>query len=82
MADRKYQTIDPLILETLNLNEKRIHHIFDILHGRDSLTPRERITTHAFYSAHPVNKLPRILEQYEQAKSPRQPQAYTQPVKK
>lgn len=35
MKDRNYQTIDPLLLETLNLNEKRIHHIFDILHGRN-----------------------------------------------
>lgn len=35
MKDRKYQTIDPFLLETLNLNEKRINHIFDILHGRD-----------------------------------------------
>ncbi len=35
MNERNYQTIDPLIMETLQLNEKRIHHIFDILHGRD-----------------------------------------------
>ena len=30
----KYLTIDPLILETLNINENRMNHIFDILHGR------------------------------------------------
>lgn len=34
MADLKYHTIDPLILETLNLNEKRMNYILDILHGR------------------------------------------------
>ena len=33
--DRQYQTIDPMIMETLNLNENRIQHILDILHGRD-----------------------------------------------
>jgi hypothetical protein len=36
--DGKYHTIDPLILETLNLNERRMNHILDILHGRE---PRE-----------------------------------------
>lgn len=34
--DRQYHTIDPLIMETLNLNQRRITHIFDILHGKDS----------------------------------------------
>lgn len=34
MSAAKYHTIDPLILETLNLNEKRMNHILDILHGR------------------------------------------------
>jgi len=34
MADIKYHTIDPLILETLNLNEKRMNNILDIIHGR------------------------------------------------
>jgi hypothetical protein len=33
MYSNKYLTIDPLILETLNLNEKRMNHILDILHG-------------------------------------------------
>jgi hypothetical protein len=36
MSDAKYHTIDPLILETLNLNEKRMNYILDILHGRDA----------------------------------------------
>ena len=35
MSAEKYHTIDPLILETLNLNEKRMNYILDILHGRD-----------------------------------------------
>lgn len=34
MSIGKYHTIDPLILETLNLNEKRMNQILDILHGR------------------------------------------------
>jgi hypothetical protein len=36
MNDLKYRTIDPLILETLNLNERRMNNILDILHGRQS----------------------------------------------
>jgi len=35
MSERAYKTIDPLILETLNLNERRMNHILDILHGRE-----------------------------------------------
>lgn len=35
MSEGKYQTLDPLILETLNLNERRMNHILDILHGRE-----------------------------------------------
>ena len=35
MSEEKYRTIDPLILETLNLNEKRMNYILDILHGRE-----------------------------------------------
>ena len=31
----KYLTIDPLILETLNLNERRMNHILEILHGKN-----------------------------------------------
>lgn len=33
MQDKNYHTIDPLILETLNLNEKRMKRILNILHG-------------------------------------------------
>ena len=36
MQGRSYLSFDPMIMETLNLNERRIHHIFDILHGRDT----------------------------------------------
>lgn len=42
MSEDKYHTIDPLILETLNLNEKRMNYILDILHGRD---PKEHPRT-------------------------------------
>lgn len=42
MSEEKYHTIDPLILETLNLNEKRMNYILDILHGRD---PKEQPRT-------------------------------------
>ena len=34
MSEYKYHTIDPVILETLNLNEHRMNNILDILHGR------------------------------------------------
>ncbi len=43
MTDSKYHTIDPLILETLNLNEKRMNHIFDILHERPSKNEKPNI---------------------------------------
>ncbi len=39
MSEDKYHTIDPLILETLNLNEKRMNYILDILHGRNPKEP-------------------------------------------
>lgn len=45
MTDIKYHTIDPLILETLNLNENRMNHILNILHGkqpRSTLIKTER----------------------------------------
>lgn len=42
MSEDKYHTIDPLILETLNLNEKRMNYILDILHGRE---PKEHPRT-------------------------------------
>lgn len=62
MADKKYQTIDPLILETLNLNEKRIHHIFDILHGRDNkLEDIIRTPRSATINITGNSKLPRLL---------------------
>lgn len=32
--NKHYHTIDPLILETLNLNQERMNTILDILHGR------------------------------------------------
>ena len=35
MTSPQYHTIDPLILETLNLNEYRMNNILDILHGRE-----------------------------------------------
>lgn len=35
-----FHTIDPLILETLNLNERRMNHILDILHGKPKIKPR------------------------------------------
>ncbi len=34
MNDSKYRTIDPLILETLNLNQERMNHILNIIHGK------------------------------------------------
>lgn len=47
MIAGKYHTIDPLILETLNLNETRMNQILDILHGKPpkqhSPTPRKYI---------------------------------------
>lgn len=33
MSESKYHTIDPLILETLNLNQQRMNHILNIIHG-------------------------------------------------
>lgn len=39
---RQYHTIDPLILETLNLNQQRMNTILDILHGR---TPQKYAKT-------------------------------------
>lgn len=35
-----FHTIDPLILETLNLNERRMNHILDILHGKPKNKPK------------------------------------------
>ena len=67
MGDKSYQTIDPLIMETLHLNEKRIHHIFDILHGRD-------IQPHSNRSYHyqQKNASRNQIETHEKTKSPRQ----------
>ena len=65
MDDRSYMTIDPLIMETLHLNERRIYHIFDILHGKDPAPYTERATNK-------TSKLPRIVEQQQRIENPRQ----------
>lgn len=33
MKDSKHLTIDPLILDTLNLNQQRVKHILNIIRG-------------------------------------------------
>lgn len=53
MSEGKYHTIDPLILETLNLNEKRMNYILDILHGRD---PKEHPRTERKQPAKSLSK--------------------------
>ena len=65
MEDKNYHTIDPLILETLNLNERRMEHIFDILHGRDPVPYTKRINTNQ-------TKLPKIIQNQNMIRSPRQ----------
>ncbi len=52
MYSNKYLTIDPLILETLNLNEKRMNHILDILHGN----PIKKVITKNHDNFKNVNK--------------------------
>lgn len=57
-------------METLHLNEKRIHHIFDILHGKDVQEQTDQSYV-AHYQKKPNNQKINPIEYHKKAKSPR-----------
>jgi hypothetical protein len=77
MHGSNYHTIDPLILETLNLNERRMNHILDILHGRPprqypqterTFISRTHVGDKSQASIEPQETLPPILLNRKQQK--------------
>lgn len=61
MSNTKYHTIDPQILESLNLSKARINHLVQLLHPSNPFTPDKTISKSLRTPRHQSTLLPVLI---------------------